>query len=96
MLFIKNVTIILIKELILQNEKFKDSEDEFFDQQLCIDTIWQEIHLIMSKLTSTKRKIAYLKKSSQSMWTQLPSSSEIIKDDDDLSALDSSRSEDFI
>jgi hypothetical protein len=37
-----------------------------------------------------------LKKSSQSIWTQLPSSSEIMKDDDDLSALDSSRSEDFI
>ena len=50
----------------------------------------------MSKLTSTKRKVAYLKKSSQSIWTQLPSSSEIMKDDDDLSALDSSRSEDFI
>jgi hypothetical protein len=31
MLFIKNVTNILIKELILQNEKFKDSEEEFFD-----------------------------------------------------------------
>lgn len=59
-----------------------------------MNTIWQEMHLIMSKLTSTKRKITYLRKSSYNSWTSIPSSSEIMREDDDLSALDSSRSED--
>ena len=85
MLFIRNA----IKFLV-------EAKDE-----ATLDMVWQEMHLITSKLTQTQRKVTYLRKSSsktnlndsQSKLDESMNSS--FDDSDNLSCLDSSRSEDL-
>jgi len=51
-------------ELNLQNQQKKPLESpEDCPQQKTLDIIWQEMHLIMSKLTSTRRKTQYMRRS---------------------------------
>lgn len=73
--------------------------EESKDEQT-LDMVWQEMHLITSKLTQTQRKVTYLRKSNSSQKltessTKLSESMNSSFDDDNLSQLDSSRSEDI-
>jgi hypothetical protein len=86
MLFIRNA----LKYLIEENK-----------DESALDMVWQEMHIITSKLTQTSRKVTYLRKSN-SKTTVLEGSSLKLNesfnssfDDDNLSQLDSSRSDDL-
>ena len=57
-------------EELEQQRQGKGGLVEDSPQQRTLDTIWQEMHLIMSKLTSTKRKVAYLKRSASRQSTE--------------------------
>jgi len=84
-------------EELEQQRQGKGGHVEDSPQQRTLDTIWQEMHLIMSKLTSTKRKVVYLKRSaSRQSVGGFEDGSEKVgsplqhQDFDDLTSLDSS------
>jgi hypothetical protein len=69
------------------------------DQEGVLDMVWQELHLITSKLTSTQRKVTYLRRSSSQRASETSPSREGADDlnasfdSENLSQLDSARSE---
>jgi hypothetical protein len=69
LLFINNAVKQTMEELE-QQRLGKGGHVEDSPQQRTLDTIWQEMHLIMSKLTSTKRKVVYLKRSASRQSTE--------------------------
>ena len=89
MLFIRNAL-----KFLIQNY----SEEV---NQASLDHLWQDMHIITSKMTQTQRKVTYLKRSNSSQHLK-ESSKDFMNqsfnssfDGDNLSELDSSRSEDF-
>jgi hypothetical protein len=60
-------------------ELLKESQKP--DDQACLNAIWQEIHVIMSKLTQTQRKVSSLGNASQERLNESFSSDKVPEED---------------